>query len=265
MTQFVLGLAQCRHPEDGDAVALVERTAAQALERGVELLVFPESLMTRYEEELEGFLAAAQPVGGAFCEQVSRIAKRFGLWIVYTMNELAPDGAKPYNTAILVDDAGCTRKVYRKIHLFDSATTRESERMSAGADAPSCIDTPFGRIGLGICYDLRFPEFARMLACDGCELLLYPAAWVAGPHKIEQWKTLLSARAVENELFVAGLSRCDEGYSANSCIVDPDGVIIAEAHQDEELLCARVDTEAIRTTRERIPVFEHRRTDIYRL
>ena len=149
--QVTIGLAQTKHPEDGDVIALVERFAAEAHSRGVDMLVFPESLMSRYEKEAEAFVREAESVDGAFATALDKVAARYGLWMVYTLNERNPKG-NPFNTAIIVDSTGTKRGIYRKIHLFDTDFTHESDRMSAGSALFEPIDTPFGKIGLAICY-----------------------------------------------------------------------------------------------------------------
>lgn len=260
--EFVLGLAQTCHPEEGTVLDLVDRMAERAKRSGVDLLVFPESLMTRYEKELGDFLAAAEPLDGPFCQGVDSLAAKHGLWLVYTVNELNPAG-RPFNTVVIVDDQGVKQGVYRKTHLFDTDFTRESDRMGKGDALFDPIDTPFGRIGLGICYDLRFPEVARFAALRGSDLLLYPAAWVDGKLKADQWQTLLRARAIENELFVAGVSRADAGYIGQSCIVDPQGVVVAAGGPDEDLVVARIDAAKIAEVRSRMPVLDHRRPELY--
>lgn len=262
--QFKVGIAQTCHPADGDVVALVKRFADKARDAGVELLVFPESLMSRYEAELGDFLAESQPLDGPFTQAVDEIAAQAGLWIVYTMNELNASGGKPYNTAIVVDDKGKRAGFYRKVHLFDSATTCESERMSASDSLFEPIEAPFGKLGLAICYDLRFPEVARFAALAGCDILAYPSAWVDGPTKVEQWETLLRSRAIENELFVIGACRADEGYVGTSLIVAPDGTVLAHGGDEESLVCALVDTDEIARMRAAIPVFDHLRPEAYR-
>ena len=260
---FTLGLAQTCHPADGDVIALVEQHMGKARAARVDLLVFPESLMSRYEAERQAFMAEAQEVGGAFTRAVDALAAKFGLWTIYTMNEKNPSGGLPFNTALVVDDEGKRHCAYRKVHLFDSHTTSESERMSAGDALPDVIETPFCKLGVGICYDLRFPEYARALALQGCELLVYPAAWVSGEHKVRQWQGLLAGRAIENEIFVAGVSRADEGYVGSSCVVDPQGTVLVQGGNEEELLTCEVDLDVLHTMRSQIPVFEHRRVDLY--
>ena len=260
--EFTVAIAQTCHPADGDVVALVERFAREAKAAGADLLVFPESLMSRYEAEFGDFLAQSEPVGGPFAQAIDAIAAKNGLWIVYTMNELNPDGL-PYNTSIVTDDAGVRRGFYRKVHLFDSATTHESERMAASDALFSPIDTPFGKLGMAICYDLRFPEVARAAALEGCDIMVYPAAWVAGPGKVVQWETLLRARAIENEMFVVGACRADEGYVGHSLVAGPDGVVHANGGEGEELLVAQLDTADLDRVRAAIPVMEHRRPEAY--
>lgn len=260
---ITIGLAQTTHPEDGNVIALVERFAAEAKARKAQLLVFPESLMSRYEKELETFCREAEPLDGPFARALDAIAARYGLWIVYTLNEKNPSGGRPFNTAVIVDDSGTKRGVYRKVHLFDTDFTHESDRMSAGSELFDPIETPFGKIGLGICYDLRFPEQARAAALQGCDIMIYPAAWVDGKTKAEQWHTLLAARAIENELFVVGVSRADAGYIGQSAVANPYGILVASGGIDEELITCTIDVAKRKEVYERMPVFQHRRTDIY--
>ena len=308
-----IALAQSCHPANGNVIDLVERFATEAQAEGADLLVFPESLMSRYEAEIGDFRAESQPLDGPFTQAIDAIAARFGLWIVYTMNErndleregetptshacidnklnvhadaasntnldvdargsagteanaIANAHAKrglPFNTAIVTDNTGVRRGFYRKIHLFDSATTTESERMAASDRLFSPIDTPFGKLGLAICYDLRFPEVARAAALEGCDIMVYPAAWVDGPGKALQWETLLAARAIENEMFVVGVSRADKGYVGNSVVIGPDGTVHVRGDREERLLVARIDTDDLARMRAAIPVFDHRRPDAY--
>ena len=267
---FRLGLAQCCHPANGDVVGMVDVWAARAKAAGVDVLVFPESLMTPSDASADEFAQAAQPIDGPFCTAVDALAAKHGLWIVYTANE-RNEGERPFNTAIVVDATGRKQAVYRKVHLFDTDFVRESDKIAAGSHLMQPVDTPFGRIGVGICYDLRFPEQARAAALAGADVMLYPAAWVDGPRKVDQWRTLLAARAIENEFFVAGLSRCDRAfgeakrdYAGHSCVFGPLGEVVAEARGiEEELLIADIDLSAIAKARAAMPVLDHRREDAY--
>lgn len=260
--KFTIALAQTLHPDDGDVVGLVGRFARAARDASADLIVFPEALMSRYEAERAAFLAEAQPIGGPFTQAVDAIAAEEGIWIVYTMNELNPGGL-PFNTAVITGPDGVRRTSYRKVHLFDTATVHESERLSAGSRLCDPVESPFGLISLAVCYDLRFPEVARAAARRGCTLLAYPSAWFAGPGKRDQWLALLKARALENEMFVAATCRCDEGYIGTSAVFGPDGTLLASAGTDEELVVCELDTDAIEKMRSAIPVLDHLRDDVY--
>ena len=259
---FRIALATTCHPEDRKITALVDRITARATEHNADIIVFPESLMSRFEEEKHRFLEESQPVDGKFASSIDALAAKHGIWIVYTMNEAHPNNSNPYNTAILADSLGQKRSIYRKVHLFDSNTVKESERMSMANDIVTPVNTPFGNIALAICYDLRFPEYARKQTLNGCELLIYPAAWVDGPSKELQWKTLLQARAIENEIFVVGVSRADKGYVGTGYVFAPNGEQLAQ-RLDDELLIAEIDTSEIEKMRAAIPCLEHRRPELY--
>lgn len=261
--QLTLALAQCSHPSNGDVVGLVRAWASEAKMRGADLVAFPESLMTPYELPREQFAEAAEPLGGSFTQGVDAVARELGIWIVYTVNETNPDGGLPYNTAVITDASGERRASYRKTHLFDVGPHRESAKMSAGDKIFEPLETPFGALGLGICYDLRFPELARKQALAGCELLIYPAAWVTGPGKVDQWQTLLRARAIENGIFVAGICRSDKGYVGQSLIVSPTGAILACAGEKDELVLAKIDLSEVAATQAAIPSLAHRRPELY--
>lgn len=263
---FVLGLAQCCHPESVGIPAvlqMVQRWCSEAVESGVDLLVFPESLMSRYETSCDQFVSEAQSLEGEFCSAIDSMAKEYGLWIVYTVNEKNGEGGKPFNTAVLAGADGEKHGVYRKVHLFDTDFTRESDRMSGGAGLFEPVGTPFGKIGLSICYDLRFPEVARHAALGGCQLLLNPAAWVDGRLKAEQWRTLLAARAIENEMFVAGVSRVDAGYIGQSAVFAPDGTMLASGNIREQLVMAKIDISVMDQVRKSMPVLDHRKPNLY--
>ena len=261
---FKLALAQCGRPTDDVVTAQVRAYAEQAAGVGAQLLVFPECLMCPSTQGPEGLRQVAEPLDGPFVGTVARIAAEHGLWIVFTMYEERPS-AQPYNTAVVVDDTGCVRASYRKCHLYDAHEVRESDRMSAGDALLEPVVTPFCTLGLGICYDLRFPEAARAAALAGCELLLFPAAWYDGPHKAAHWQTLLAARAIENECFVAGVCRAGEAYVGRSMVVGPLGEVLAQGPDgsQEALVTAEVDLARMRAARDAMPVLGHRRPELY--
>ena len=232
---FTIALAQCKRPDDGDVARNVRAWVRRAADAGADLVVFPEALMTRFDGSVERFAAGAQPLDGPFPQTIDALAAEFGLWVVYTMSERNPDGL-PFNTAVVTDAAGAQRGAYRKNHLFDKQGERESAYTAPGDALMAPVRAPFATIGLAICYDLRFPEVTRAAAQAGADLMLFPSAWVAGPDKVNQWKTLLHERAVENAMHVAGVSSVDPNRTGHSCVFAPDGTLLAEAGPDEELL-----------------------------
>ena len=261
---FKLALAQCAHPGNGDVLGLVQDWVKRAVLADADMLVFPEGLMTPFEKEPEEYMASAQMLTGGFSRAVDEIIREQGIWTIYTMNEknLLTEG-KPYNTAVVAGPDGNIRDSYRKVHLFDSGDYSESSKMSPGNRIFVPFDVPFCRFGLGICYDLRFPELARKQALDGCDIMIYPSAWVDGPGKVDQWVTLLRARAIENGIYTAGVCRVGDGYIGNSLVASPTGEVLAQAGTGEELLLCRIDINKVKAAQEAIPTLKDRRPELY--
>lgn len=261
--KLTIGLAQAGFPTDGDVLAQIESFAAEAEAQGVQLLAFPEDLMCPKPMSAHELRELAEPLDGPFAEVVSRIAASHDMWIVGTMFEQR-QGMAPYNTAFVMDSEGALRANYRKCHLYDAHGVFESQRTSSGSALMQPISTPFGTLALGICYDLRFPEVARAAATAGAEMLLLPSCWYDGPHKSEHWETLLKARAIENELFVAGICHAGAKYVEHSLLADPLGRIVTPHVAGEALIVAQIETDDIKTARSAMPVLEHRRPELYR-
>ena len=260
---FTIALAQCKQPSDGDVIANVARWAKLAAEDGADLVVFPEALMTKYDGSPERFAECAQTPQGPFAQAIDTLAAELKIWIAYTMNEINTTGGAPFNTAVITDSNGVQQARYRKIHLFDAQGHCESGHMSAGDRLLEPVKAPFATIGLGICYDLRFPEVALAAALGGAQVMLYPAAWVDGPGKAAQWETLLRARAIENGLFVAGCCSVDEKRIGHSCVFGPDGSQLAMGGSSEQLVMCDIDLAEIDRVRAATPSLEHRRPDCY--
>jgi predicted amidohydrolase len=176
--------------------------------------------------------------------------------VVAGMFESGADPERPWNT-LLVRGAASTE--YRKIHLYDSFGYRESDRLTAGPLEPVVVEVGGFAVGLMTCYDLRFPELARALVDRGAELLVVPAAWVAGPRKVEHWRTLVRARAIENTVFVAAVGQPGPRYSGHSLVVDPLGDVLAEAGDGAELVTATLDRAALAAARRTNPSLANRR------
>ncbi|MDP3890951.1 carbon-nitrogen hydrolase family protein [Nocardioides sp.] len=221
-----------------------------------DLVVLPEAYARDFGPTGSDVSAFAEPVDGPFVHAVDEVARTRGTTVVAGMFETAPDPARPYNTLVV---RGASEATYRKIHLYDSFGYRESDRLTGGDPTPVVVDVNGFSVGLMTCYDLRFPELARLLVEAGAEVLVVPAAWLAGPHKVDHWQTLARARAIENTAYVLAVGQPAPRYSGHSLVVGPMGEVLAEAGAGEEVLRAslrRADLEEARRTN---PSLENRR------
>jgi len=246
---------------------LLERAAAD----GASLAVLPENFACMPGVAADRRRAAESADGGPIQAFLGETAARLGIWIVggtvpLTMEE------KRVAAAVLVYDASGRRVArYDKMHLFDVSlpgrreSYRESRHFVPGR-APVAVDTPLGRMGLAVCYDLRFPEFFRVLALrERCELFAVPSAFTAATGRAH-WTMLLRARAVENQCFVcaaaqSGVHADGRETHGQSMIVDPWGVVVARLPRRAGVAAAGLDHAAQRRLRQRFPVLEHQRWD----
>jgi len=203
---------------------------------------------------------------------LSAAAKEAGVWLLGgSIPERDQSDGNVYNTSTVYSPKGELVATHRKVHLFDidipgKIKFKESETLTGGTTI-NHFDTEFARIGLGICYDVRFPELAMTNARHGCHILIYPGAFntTTGPL---HWKLLQQARAVDNQVYFSMCSPARDltaGYHAwgHSMIVDPMGKILAEAEDGEEIVCAHIDPTTFNEARVGIPVTAQRRFDVY--
>ena len=242
----------------------VQRAAAD----GAELAILPEMFCCPYSNA--SFRANAEEAGGRIHTAMAEAARKAGLWLVAgSMPELA-DG-KIYNTSFVFDSSGHQVAFHRKVHLFDIDVQGgqrffESETLSAGNRA-TVFDTPFGRLGLCICFDIRFPELARVMALAGAQAMIVPAAFnlTTGP---AHWELAFRQRAVDNQFFTLGVApaRDEEGTYVsygNSIACDPWGTVIARAGSGEEQLLVELDFSRNEAVRRQLPLLSARRPAVY--
>jgi predicted amidohydrolase len=229
---------------------------AELTPEGSDLVVFPEAFARDFGEPGADLSGAAEDVDGPFAEAVERVAKERGTTVLAGMFERGQDPARPVNTLVLRGEA---RAEYRKIHLYDSFGYRESDSVTAGPLETTTVDLAGLRLGLMTCYDLRFPELARALAADGADVLVLPAAWVAGPRKVDHWTTLARARAIENTAYVVGVGQPGPRYTGHSIVVDPLGEVLAEAGDGPETLTVTLDPDVVAEARRTNPSLANRR------
>jgi predicted amidohydrolase len=238
--------------------AAVQALVAEAAGQGAELVVLPE--YASYFEHRMGprFAAHAQPLDGPFTDGVREAAASAGVVAVFGLVEQAA-GERFRNTAVAVSADGVVA-TYRKTHLYDAFGADESTWVEAGALEPPRTFLLGGlRVGLQTCYDLRFPEVTRVLADAAVDLVLVPADWVPGPGKVHHWRTLLTARAIENTVFVAAAGQIPPDGVGTSLILDPAGGTLAELGEEQGVALADLDPERIRDVRTANPALRLRR------
>ena len=221
-----------------------------------DLVVLPEAFARDFGEAGSDVSSYAETIDGPFARAVQNAAESASTTVVAGMFETSEDPARPYNTLVV---RGAATADYRKIHLYDSFGYRESDRLLAGTLAPTVVHLNGWAIGLLTCYDLRFPEHARALVDAGAEVLVIPAAWVAGPRKVEHWRTLVRARAIENTVYVAAVGQPGPRYTGHSLIVDPLGDVLAEAADGPARLDATLEREVLEAARRTNPSLTNRR------
>jgi predicted amidohydrolase len=229
---------------------------AELTPHDTDLVVFPEAFARDFGEAGSDVSAFAEPVDGEFAAEVARVATDRGTTIVAGMFETSEDPGRPFNTLVT---RGAVDAAYRKIHLYDSFGHRESDRLTAGATEPVVVQVGGFAVGLMTCYDLRFPEMARALVDRGAEVLVVPAAWVAGPRKVDHWRTLARARAMENTVFVVAAAQPAPRYSGHSMVVDPLGDVLVEAGDEAAVLAATLERDRLDTARRTNPSLANRR------
>lgn len=225
-------------------------------EKGARLAVLPEMWSTGYDYKRLATLAGETP---RILEALREITAELGMVVVGSLAE-REDG-KIYNSAFVVDGGEIAGR-YRKLHLF---STMGEDRFLTAGEGTLVASTSLGRIGVAICYDLRFPELFRKLALEGAEILCLPAEWPK-PRQ-EHWRTLLRARAIENQIFLVAANCCGvQGkldFFGMSLLVAPRGEILAEGGESECEPTALFDFREMESYREQIPCYRDRRPEVY--
>lgn len=263
--------AQFSAAADVDAnLATITRLAHEAVDRGARIVVFPEAAMYKQHNApgVKPVQEVAQDPEGPFGQALQALSRETGALLVVGM--AAPgEGGKAHNLIVVVHPTDGLIGVYDKIHLFDSAMGKESDRYHPGVvgpdldDALVLFDYEGLRFGVSNCYDLRFPELYRALADRGAEVMLVPAAWVDGPGKAMHWEVLLRARAIENTAYVVSSGQTPPTGAAYTQIIDPRGSVLASGTEAEGILIAWLDPERVRSTRQAMPILANRRIGVH--
>jgi deaminated glutathione amidase len=246
----------------------VERTVRTAVRDGAELVLVPECYALLAPEEQKLAHAETLPEGGPILERMKALAKSTGASLVLGGHwERSSVPGKVYNASVHVSDDGSVAAVYRKIHLFDveladGTVVRESDTIVPGEDVV-VTDAPFGKLGLSICYDLRFPELYRALVDRGAIALTVPAAFTLHTGK-DHWHVLLRARAIEAQSYVLAAAQTGHHFGmrrsyGHALIADPWGTVLAQVGEGEGAAVATIDPAVVTRIRASLPSLRHRR------
>ncbi|QCE16366.1 omega-amidase [Vigna unguiculata] len=274
--QFKIGLCQLSVTPDKDRNIAHARTAIQdAASKGAQLVLLPEIWNSPYSNDSFPVYAEDIDAGADASPSTAMLSELSRLLKITIVGGSIPErsGDRLYNTCCVFDTDGKLLAKHRKIHLFDidipgEITFIESKTLTAG-ETPTIVDTEVGRIGIGICYDIRFPELAMIYAARGAHLLCYPGAFnmTTGPL---HWELLQRARATDNQLYVATCSPAREtgsGYVAwgHSTLVGPFGEVLATTEHEEAIIIAEIDYSITEQRRKNLPITTQRRGDLYQL
>ena len=257
-----LGLMQTEPQAEGVSAALrnLNDTACTASGHACDLLITPEMFLTGYAIGAETVRSAALTLDDPTMQEVSEIAKRWGVGILVGFPER--DGDTIYNSVRLFDRTGAPVALYRKTHLWGEI---DRAQFSQGAALSEVVEYGGWKIALAICYDIEFPEVARAAAVAGAEVILVPTAAMKPYTSVAT--QMIPTRAEENEIFIAyaNYSGFEKGiaYFGHSTVAGPDGKVIASAQEEDTLVLAKLDKEALHERRAAILHMRDRRTDLY--
>ncbi|MBI5680767.1 MAG: carbon-nitrogen hydrolase family protein [Methanobacterium sp.] len=271
-TNFKLAVCQMKVEEDKKqnitkALEMIKKSAKNKSD----MVILPEMFNCPYDNSKFAEYAETKDNSNTL-NAISNAAKKYGVYIIAgSIPEL--NNEKIYNSSFTFDKNGEIIGIYRKIHLFDidipnKITFKESDVLTAG-NKITVIKTDFCKIGIGICYDIRFPEILRLMTLKGAELIVIPGAFnmITGP---AHWETLIRSRAIDNQVYVVAASPAQNknlsyvGYG-NSMIVEPWGNILARANSKEEIIYSEIDLSYINEIREELPLLKNIRNDIYEI
>jgi omega-amidase len=270
MQNPVIALIQSSVTENKEEnIENARRLLEQAASSGAAIAVLPEIFNSPYSSKK--FPEYAEPEGGTTWRMLSSAAREHGLLVVGGSIPERDGSGKFFNTCFIFDAAGNQIGKHRKVHLFDidiegGQRFRESETLSPGSSV-TVFDTPFGKMGAAICYDIRFPEMFRIMALEGAKVIFVPGAFnmTTGP---AHWELTFRTRALDNQVYTVGAAPARDEKAkyvsyANSIICSPWGDVVGRLGTEQEILVRELDLERVDKIRQQLPLLAHRRTDLY--
>jgi predicted amidohydrolase len=229
------------------------------------LVAFPEFMMfyTNSSQTPKQLANLAENLKDNFVNTIAKTAKQYRIQVIGSFYEKSNQKDRVYDTSFVIDKTGKVISTYRKIHLYDALGFRESDKMTSGSKITKPVKTSIGKVGMMICYDLRFPEMSRSLAASGSEVLVAPSAWVKGDMKEEHWLTINKTRAIENGCYVIAPDQVGNIYCGRSVVVDPYGKILLDMKKKQGIGYVNIELKKIKQIRKVLPLLKNRRTDVY--
>jgi len=242
----------------------------EAAGHGAKMVAMPENI--HYIGTKEGTFASAETIPGPMSDFFCSKAKEHGIWLnCGSIGEVIPNEQKLFNTSLLINPAGKIAARYEKIHLYDvdiknGPSTKESDTKKAGSNIVVC-DTDFCKVGLSICYDMRFPELYRIMALKGAKVMFVPANYTLFTGK-DHWEVILRTRAIENQCYLVapaqiGKKPAFQSYG-RSMIINPWGTVLTTAEDREGLIYAEIDPDYVDVIRAQLPSFPNRQPAAYK-
>jgi deaminated glutathione amidase len=251
----------------------------EAQRKKAQIICFPEFQMafSPNSQTSRELFSISESVTGNFTKELCNSAKANDISIIGTIYERSTtDSVKPtkkdidnqycvYDTALFINNKGVLVTRYRKLHLYDALGFKESEKLLAGDKLFSPVDSPLGKLGIMVCYDLRFPELSRILTIEGSNTLVSPSGWVQGTMKEDHWLTMCKARSIENGVYLIAPNQVGNVFCGRSLVIDPFGIVILDMGAKEGLEIIDLDLDRIKLVRNDLPLLKNRRTDLYNL
>ena len=246
-------------------LATALRLVEEAKSKGAELIAFPEFLMafSPASQTAEELTQVAESVDGPFITALRDAARVNGIAVIAPIYETSSVTHRVFDASVWIDAKGNVASVYRKLHLYDAFGFKESDKFQPGGDIAPLVESGDSRFGMMICYDLRFPEMARMLALAGANILVAPSGWVQGDLKVEHWQTMIKARALENGCYVIAPNQAGNVYTGHSMAVDPLGRTLVDLGEIEGLEVIELNLQLVNEIREKLPLLKNRRAEVY--
>ena len=270
MTKIKLALCQMNVVDNKEKnIKTARLMIEESISKNADFIILPEMFNCPYSND-KFIEYGEKEKSSETLSEISKLAKSNNVYILAgSIPEIEED--KLYNTSYLFDRQGNVIAKHRKMHLFDidvkrKITFKESDVLTAGNDF-TIADTEFGKVGIGICYDIRFPELAKIMVENGALILIYPGAFnmTKGP---AHWELLFRSRAMDNQAFCIGVAPAlnnDASYHSygHSIITNPWGEVIAQASEKESLIISEIDLSEIKKVREELPLLKNKRDDLY--